>query len=191
MPPLLAALPGWVGQLILVGIAVAVFIAFFAAARWVRDAAGRWLVRRGVGGDALMVGRRAVYVALLVAGALIAVTVALGTGNAALGGLVLATIVAAFGVQDVLANYVSGYYVLLERHIRPGDRITLSFGGGVVEDIRLRVTLLRGDDGRLVVVPNSILFNQVVTVAAPSRRPLADGPEDHPAESVEAGGVEV
>jgi small conductance mechanosensitive channel len=68
-------------------------------------------------------------------------------------------------VQDLLKDYVSGYYVLLERHMRVGDRITLEgAGSGTVTDVRLRVTLLRTDAGDLVVVPNSELFNKTVTV---------------------------
>jgi small conductance mechanosensitive channel len=76
-------------------------------------------------------------------------------------------VVAAFGVQDLLKDYVSGYYVLLERHIRPGDRISLEDAGeGQVLEIKLRVTLLQTESGDLVVVPNSELFNRVVLVHA-------------------------
>ena len=72
---------------------------------------------------------------------------------------------ASFGVQDVLKDYVSGYYVLLERHIRVGDRISMdAVGMGTVTDIKLRVSLLRTDDGDLVVIPNAELFNKAVTV---------------------------
>ncbi len=92
-------------------------------------------------------------------------TLALGVGaNVAVFGLVLATIVAALGVQDLLKDYVSGYYVLLERHIRVGDRISSDLWSGTVMEMKLRVTLLKSDAGDLVVVPNSELFNKPVTV---------------------------
>ena len=67
-------------------------------------------------------------------------------------------------MQDLLKDYVSGYYVLLERHIRVGDHISLEDSSGTVTDVRLRVTLMKSDDGDLVVVPNSELFNHSVTV---------------------------
>lgn len=192
MPGYLAVLPGWLRQLVLVGIGVIVFAVFFAAARWLRDTAGKWLVRHHVSGDALVLGRRVVYVTLLIFGALLALTFALGSGNAALAGLVLATVVASFGIQDVMKNYVSGYYVLLERHIRVGDRISVGAGTGTVEDIRLRVTLLRSEGGELIVVPNNTLFNEVVRVSVPvPPKSLGERSEDHPAEGVEAGRVEV
>jgi len=72
--------------------------------------------------------------------------------------------VAALGVQDLLRDYVSGYYVLLEHHIRVGDRIAVNGHSGTVVEIRLRVSLLRTDDGDLMVVPNSELFTKPVVV---------------------------
>ena len=70
-------------------------------------------------------------------------------------------------MQDLLKDYVSGYYVLFEHHIRIGDRITLDAWSGTVTDVRLRVTLLRGDEGDVVVVPNSELFSRPVVVHRP------------------------
>ena len=68
-------------------------------------------------------------------------------------------------MQDLLKDYVSGYYIQLERHMRVGDRITLEgVGSGTVTDVKLRVTLLTTDSGDLVVVPNSELFNKPVLV---------------------------
>jgi small conductance mechanosensitive channel len=86
------------------------------------------------------------------------------SANVTLFGLLLATIVAALGVQQLLQDYVSGYYVLLERHIRVGDRITFDSQSGTVSDVRLRVTLIKSDEGDLIVVPNSELFTKPVTV---------------------------
>jgi small-conductance mechanosensitive channel len=67
-------------------------------------------------------------------------------------------------VQDVLKDYVSGYYVLLERHIRVGDRISADVFDGTDTDVRLRVTLMRNDQGDVVVVPNSELFTKPITI---------------------------
>jgi small-conductance mechanosensitive channel len=92
---------------------------------------------------------------------------------------VLATIIASFGIQDVLKDYVSGYYVLLERHIRVGDRISLEgVGAGTVKEVKLRVTLLQTDSEDLVVVPNSELFSKAVTVHGKAER--TNGPNSAP-----------
>src|SRR5438067_883955 len=90
-----------------------------------------------------------------------------------------ATAVAAFGVQELLQDYVSGYYILLERHIRVGDRIVLDGHRGDVVEVKLRVTLVRTEAADLLVVPNSELFTKPVLV-------LAKGsPEAHAAKEAE------
>ena len=99
-----------------------------------------------------------------------------------LAGILLATIVASFGVQDLLKDYVSGYYVLLERHFRVQDRISLEgVGSGTVIEVKLRVTLLKTDSGDLVVVPNSELFNKSVTVHVRAVERAAEAKSEPPA----------
>ena len=123
------------------------------------------LKRRDIRSDMVQTGGRVVAFFLLGLGISFAIGFAFRSQNLTLAGILLATIIASFGVQDLLKDYVSGYYVLLERHIRVGDRITLEgVGSGTVTDVRLRVTLLKTDAGDLLVVPNSELFNKAVTV---------------------------
>lgn len=187
---------GWVGNAAFVLVAVCVLAVSWVVAGYLRDAFGRWLVRHHVEADAVVLGRRAVYVTLLIAGGLVALALAFQSQNVAVAGLVTATIVASLGVQDVLKNYVSGYYLLLERHIHVGDTVAFDTHTGVIEDIKLRVSLVRGEDGSLVVVPNSLLFNNSVAVrprpapapepkASPVRRSLRKRPQEDPAEGLE------
>jgi small conductance mechanosensitive channel len=113
----------------------------------------------------VQIGGRVVTVLLIALGIWFAIGFAFQSQNFTLAGILLATIVASFGVQDLLKDYVSGYYVLLERHIRVGDRISMEgVGSGTVTEIKLRVTLLKTDSGDLLVIPNSELFNKSVTV---------------------------
>jgi small-conductance mechanosensitive channel len=127
------------------------------------------LRRRNVRSDMVQVGGRVVAFFLIAIGIFFAIGFAFQSQNLTLAGILLATIVASFGVQDLLRDYVSGYYVLLERHMRVGDRITLEgAGSGTVTEVKLRVTLLKTDAGDLLVVPNSELFNKAVTVHVPA-----------------------
>ena len=131
-----------------------------------------------------------VYVVFVALAATIAFSVAFQSPNAVLAGVILATLVASLGIQDLMKNYVSGFYILLEKHVQPGDRIRFDSAEGVVSDIRLRVTLLRGEGGAQVVVPNAELFNKTVIVSksatvAPRRKRLPDSAEKDPAEGVE------
>ena len=151
-------------NLLWVIVGIVVFVAFFVASRLIARFAADQLKAHNVRADMIVVGRRVVYVLVIVVGIFAAFGFALQSANVTLLGILLATLVAALGVQDLLKDYVSGYYVLLERHIRVGDHISLEDSSGTVTDVRLRVTLMKSDDGDLVVVPNSELFNHSVTV---------------------------
>ena len=146
-------------------IGAVVFVVFVIGARFVSNRVVQALRRRNVHADVVQIGGRVATVVLIGLGLFFAIGFAFQSQNFTIAGILLATIVASFGVQDVLKDYVSGYYVLLERHIRVGDRITMdAVGTGTVTDIKLRVSLLKTDDGDLVVIPNAELFNKAVTV---------------------------
>ncbi|HSS93857.1 MAG TPA: mechanosensitive ion channel domain-containing protein [Candidatus Dormibacteraeota bacterium] len=153
-----------VEQIIAVAIGIVVFIAFAIAARLTAPAAAKALRRRQLRPDQVVIGGRVVTFVLIGLGAIFAISFAIQSANVALFGIVLATVIASFGVQDLLKDYVSGYYVLLERHIRVGDRISIDVLSGTVTEIKLRVTLLHSDAGDLIIFPNSELFNRPVTV---------------------------
>jgi small-conductance mechanosensitive channel len=162
-------------ELIFILVGLIVFVAFFVAARLVAGRVANALRQRGIRHDVVVVGTRVIMVLVIGIGALAGFSFALESGNVVLAGIVVATIVASFGVQDVLKDYVSGYYVLLERHIKIGDTISLDLWSGTVMDIKLRVTLLRNDSGHTIVVPNSELFNRPVTIQSrPAASPAAE-----------------
>lgn len=59
-----------------------------------------------------------------------------------------------FGLQEVVANFVSGVIILFERPARVGDTITIGEYSGTVAKIRTRATTIIDWDNREVVVPN-------------------------------------
>jgi small-conductance mechanosensitive channel len=152
-------------NVIYVAVGLVVLAAFLVAARYLSRMTSDQLLKRHVRVEVVVMTRRIVTFIVILLGLFAAISFAVESANVALFGLVLATVVAALGVQDLLRDYVSGYYVLLERHFRVGDRISLEgVGSGTIQEVRLRVTLLKNDAGDLLVVPNSELFNKAVTV---------------------------
>lgn len=138
-----------------------------------RRVADRWLARRSVGREmALLVSR---VVTLTLVGLVIYVLAAsiFADVSTALWGVIAAAVIASLGLQDLFRSYVSGFYVLLERNIRVGDVVETSGYKGTVTDVRMRVTYLRGDEGQLIVVPNSELFANVAVVSSPEGAPPA------------------
>jgi small conductance mechanosensitive channel len=145
-----------------------VFIGFIFAARFVAHIVGMQLRQRQVRADMVVLGRRVATAVVLLFGLFAALGFAVQSANVTLFGLLLATIIAALGVQDLLKDYVSGYYVLLEKHVRVGDHITIDAHTGVIVEVKLRVTMLKSDEGHLIVIPNSDLFTKAVTVYSAS-----------------------
>jgi small conductance mechanosensitive channel len=151
-----------------------VFVIFVVAARFVEQRVTEALRRRGLRENVVIVGSRVITVALIVIGALFAFGIAVRSDNVTILGIVAAVVITSFGAQDLLKDYVSGYYILLERNIKIGDNISLERGSGIVSEVRLRVTLLRNEAGDTVIVPNSELFTHPVTIHA-HPAPVATG----------------
>ena len=59
-----------------------------------------------------------------------------------------------FGLQEVVANFISGLILLFERPIRVGDVVTVDGIDGVVTKIQIRATTITGWDRKEFIVPN-------------------------------------
>jgi small-conductance mechanosensitive channel len=67
------------------------------------------------------------------------------------------------GLQNVVANFVSGLILLLERRLQVGDSIQLGSLAGQIREIGSRASTIRTWDGAEVIVPNAILTSERVT----------------------------
>ena len=65
-------------------------------------------------------------------------------------------------LQDILKNFFSGIYLLLERPFRVGDLIKVKEQEGRVENIGVRTTTLRTPENVQILVPNAVVFAEVV-----------------------------
>jgi small-conductance mechanosensitive channel len=86
-------------------------------------------------------------------------------GTALLTGASIASVVIGLAAQSTLGNLVAGVAITLYRPFRLGDRLQVAAPTGTevgnVETLSLGYTTLRTDDGRFVVLPNSIAASQV------------------------------
>lgn len=86
-----------------------------------------------------------------------------------------------FGAQQVVGDILAGFFLFAERQFGVGDLIRLSMPGqltgvsGTVEELTLRVTKLRSQQGELIVVPNSAL-RQVTNLSKDWSRVVIDIP---------------
>jgi len=74
-----------------------------------------------------------------------------------------------FGLQSIAANFVSGFVLLMDRSIKPGDVISLSGQSGTstenfgwVQELRGRYVVVRDRDGVEMLVPNQQLIQNSV-----------------------------
>jgi len=59
-----------------------------------------------------------------------------------------------FGLQEIVANFISGIIILFERPIRVGDIVTVDNTTGRVSRIRIRATAITDWDNKEYIVPN-------------------------------------
>jgi potassium efflux system protein len=74
--------------------------------------------------------------------------------------LAAASVGLGFGLQEIVANFVSGLILLLERPIRVGDVISVGETGGTVEKINIRATVVTNWDRQQIIVPNKNFVTQ-------------------------------
>src|SRR5205085_6689901 len=106
----------------------------------------------------------------------------------ALFGIDASVILATFGAaglaiglaaQDVLKSVFAGVYLLFERPFLLGDEIEVKDRVGRVEHVGLRATSLRTVDNTRIVVPNVVIFTEIVSNR--SERRITEAPAPDPA----------
>lgn len=68
-----------------------------------------------------------------------------------------------FGLQKIIANFVSGLIILFERPVRIGDYVTIGDQSGTVSQIKIRATTLNDLDNLEILIPNEALISERVT----------------------------
>jgi len=95
-----------------------------------------------------------VFVILFVAALMVLPLLGLNLGpllaSAGIAGLAIG-----FGAQTLVHDFINGFFILLENQYDIGDNIRIAGVKGTVEDMSLRRTVLRDDDGTVHIVPNS------------------------------------
>lgn len=83
--------------------------------------------------------------------------------TALLAFLSVSTVAISLSFQDVLKNFIAGIYILLERPFSIGDRVRVRDFDGLVESIDIRTTVLRNEREERVLVPNAVMFSEILT----------------------------
>ena len=155
---------GWTLTIGSVLLATAIFIAFIVVARWVREILAKsFLPEAGL--DPALANTVAVIVTYVIVtvGVLVAlgsVGINLSTLTVVLGGL---SVGLAFGLQEIVNNFVSGFILLFERSVQIGDIVEVDQNTGAVQRIGVRSTTIKTRDNIELIIPNSYFLTQIVT----------------------------
>ncbi|MGE3776415.1 MAG: mechanosensitive ion channel family protein, partial [Pirellulaceae bacterium] len=81
--------------------------------------------------------------------------------TAIVGGMAVLGLAIAFGIQNLMRDYFSGFVILMESQYAINDVVKIGNFGGLVERVTLRLTQLRDLDGTVHFIPNG----QISTVS--------------------------
>ncbi|MDQ3256290.1 MAG: mechanosensitive ion channel family protein, partial [Acidobacteriota bacterium] len=139
-----------------------VFTIFFVAA-WVgKRVIARTAPRVKADTGVVLLLSRVYYYGILTFGLLTALQAANLDVTALVAGLGLTGFALGFALKDVLSNLLSGIMLLIYRPFNIGDQIEMGSYEGTIQMIRMRDTVVRGYDGRLIIIPNTKLITEVV-----------------------------
>jgi small conductance mechanosensitive channel len=147
------------------GIALVVFLIFLGIAWGARAAVSRFFIRRGRPDLATLLAGFARW-SIIALGLLVVSVIVFPSVNPAdiLATLGIGSIAVGFAFKDILQNWLAGLLLLLRRPFRQGDQIVVGKHEGTVERIESRATLIRTYDGKRVIIPNSNVYTESVTV---------------------------
>lgn len=67
-----------------------------------------------------------------------------------------------FALKDAVSNLIAGVLLLLYKPFELGDWISIAGKQGIVESINFRYISLKSDEGKNILIPNSMVFTSVV-----------------------------
>ncbi len=98
--------------------------------------------------------RSAANVLILVGGILLVFQEAGLDIKTVLGGAAILGVAIAFGAQNLMRDYFTGFLILMEDQYELGDLISIGAITGTVESVNMRITVLRDLEGRVHFIPN-------------------------------------
>jgi small-conductance mechanosensitive channel len=67
-----------------------------------------------------------------------------------------------FGLQKIVANFISGIILLVDKSVKPGDLVTIGDSTGRINEMKTRYISVAAGDGREFLIPNEDLVTQKV-----------------------------
>ncbi|MGK0365246.1 MAG: small conductance mechanosensitive channel [Saprospiraceae bacterium] len=82
-----------------------------------------------------------------------------------LAGAGILAVAVGFASQQALGNIVSGVFIVIFKPFRIGDQLKVRELTGIVEDITLRHTVMRDFENKRIIIPNSLISEEIIVNA--------------------------
>ncbi|MDI6874506.1 mechanosensitive ion channel family protein [Candidatus Solincola sp.] len=161
---------GFISRLPSLAVGVIVLLFFYLLARVARFLVARSVKRVNAAEHASRVISRLVFTGIMVLGVLVSLGVMGINPGALVASLGLVSVGIGFALKDVIENFLAGITIILQRPFVIGDAVRFGDVEGVVEDVRVRDTIICMFDGRKAYVPNRSLFSGMVINSTANRR---------------------
>ncbi|HKK89612.1 MAG TPA: mechanosensitive ion channel family protein [Saprospiraceae bacterium] len=79
-----------------------------------------------------------------------------------LAGAGILAVAVGFASQHALSNIISGVFIVLYKPFRVNNRIEIQNMIGIIEDITLRHTVIRDFQNRRIIIPNSLISEEII-----------------------------
>jgi len=153
----------------LIGLAIGILFLTFIAAAVFRFSFNRMVIRNAT----LMKNdptnykflQHAVVAVIYLVGVSLAITTIpqlKSVANSLLAGAGILAVAVGFASQHALSNIISGFFIILFKPFRVNDRLEVRDLEGIVEDITLRHTVIRDFENRRILIPNTVISDEVI-----------------------------
>jgi small conductance mechanosensitive channel len=157
----------WVGELNHLPeiiFSASVILAFYVLSRIVYGIVKRFGIKHHASPDVIRFLAKASKFIIMVIGVVMALSNMGVNPSSIFTGLSLCTAAIGLALKDSLSNLLYGMMIIFYKRIDQGTRLKVQDAEGVVVRIDLRFTTIEVEGGDQKLIPNSILFTQIVTL---------------------------
>ncbi len=141
---------------------LAILVVAIVLARVLRSLVRRAMQRARVDQQVTLLVLRLVFLGTILIGIVAFFARWLGSPAYVFGSFGILALAFSLAFQDILKNFIAGVFLLLERPFKIGDEITVDGHTGTVDNVEIRTTTLRTEDGEEVLIPNSLVYTETI-----------------------------
>jgi small-conductance mechanosensitive channel len=170
LDPALEALDSYavvLGGLRLTPLLLIKLVVLLAVALWLTNIASRFIEARITQSHDLTPSIQVLLIKMVRLGLMVlAVAIVLGAVGINLSALAIFSgavgVGIGFGLQKIVANFISGVILLADKSVKPGDLVTIGDSSGKISAMNTRYISVAAGDGREFLIPNEDLITQKV-----------------------------